>query len=143
MDDWNTTQMTPFDRRISTQTLQIMKLLIPYLPPQSQRIFAIYVKFLEFQYTLSSFQIFQQKSHSTQDIFQELRPFMPTATCDSIDNLMSILNMIELFQGFHDTSDIDFDPMSMMQGMLTPEQQSMFEMYNNMTQSSEGGETTD
>lgn len=151
MEDWNTNQMTPFDQRISTHSLQLIKLLIPYLPPQSQRMFAVYVKFLEFQYTLSSFQLFKQKPFSTQNIFQEMKPYMPSSACESIDNIMNILNMMEMFQSMHEASDSnsDFDPMAMMQNMLTPEQQGMFEMYNTMftteseTESSEGGETTD
>ena len=134
MEDWNITQMTPFDCRITTQSLQITKLLIPYLPPQTQRIMAIYVKFVEFQNTLASFRSFRQTAHSTQDIIQELRPYMPSSACESIDNLMNMMSMMEMFQSFQEASgaDGDFDPMSMMQGMFTPEQQSMFEMYNTM-----------
>ena len=47
--------MTPFDQSISNHSLQLVKLLIPFLPPQSQRMFAIYVKFMEFRHTLSFF----------------------------------------------------------------------------------------
>lgn len=155
MEDWNINQTTPFDRRTTTQTLLITKLLIPYLPPETQRIMAIYVKFVEFQNTFSSFQAFGQKSHSTQDIIQELKPYMPSSACESIDNLMNMMSMMEMFQSFQEASGVDgdFDPMSMMQGMLTPEQQSMFEMYNTMfsgeteseseTESFQGGETND
>ena len=134
MEDWKTNQMTPFDQRTSSQTLLLLKLLIPYLPPQSQRMFAIYVKFLEFQHTLSSFQSFRQKSFSAQDIMQDLKPFMPPSTYESIDNILNMMSMMELFQSMYDSSDSesDFDPMSMMRNMLTPEQQSMFEMYNDM-----------
>ena len=53
MDDWNTKQMTPFDCSVVSPSLQITKLLIPYLPPSTQRIMAIYVKFMEFQNTFS------------------------------------------------------------------------------------------
>ena len=129
MEDWTINQMTPFDCRIATQSLQLTKLLIPYLPRESQRIMAIYVKFMEFQNTWSSFRAFKQKSHTTQDIFQELRPYIPPSACDSIDNLMNMMSMME-----------------MMQGMLTPEQQGMFDMYNTMfsaenDNSNLGGET--
>lgn len=155
MEDWNSNQMTPFDRRTTTQSLQITKLLIPYLPPQMQRIMAIYIKFMEFQNTLASFHVFRQTAHSTQDVFQELKPYMPPSACESIDNLMNMMSMMELFQSFQDASgsEGDFDPMSMMQGMLTPEQQNMFEMYNTMfsgnsemendAESSQGGEIND
>lgn len=137
MEDWTINQMTPFDCRIATQSLQLTKLLIPYLPRETQRIMAIYVKFMEFQNTWSSFHAFKQKTYTTQDIFQNLKPYMPPSVCESIDNLMNMMNMMELFQGMQDAGSGDnsgygFDPMQMMQGMLTPEQQGMFDMYNTM-----------
>lgn len=140
MEDLTINQMTPFDCRIATQSLQLTKLLIPYLPRETQRIMAIYVKFMEFQNTWSSFRAFKQKSYTTQDIFQELRPFMPPSASESIDNLMNMMSMMEMMQSMQEMQDTDsettsgfgFDPMQMMQGMLTPEQQGMFDMYNNM-----------
>ena len=154
MEDWTINQMTPFDCRIATQSLQLTKLLIPYLPRETQRIMAIYVKFMEFQNTWSSFRAFRQKSHTTQDIFQELRPYMPPSACDSMDNLMNMMSMMEMMQSMQEMQDTDsettsgfgFDPMQMMQGMLTPEQQGMFDMYNTMfsaenDNSNLGGET--
>lgn len=137
MEDWTINQMTPFDCRIATQSLQLTKLLIPYLPRETQRIMAIYVKFMEFQNTWSSFHAFKQKSYTTQDIFQDLRPYMPPSACDSIDNIMNMMSMMEMMQSMQNTdwdesSDFGFNPMQMMQGMLTPEQQEMFDMYNTM-----------
>lgn len=140
MEDWTINQMTPFDCRIATQPIQLTKLLIPYLPRETQRMMAIYVKFMEFQNTWSNFHAFQQKSHTTNDIFQELRPYMPPSACDSIDNIMNMMSMMEMMQSMHEMQDMDsgetsgfgFDPMQMMQGMLTPEQQNMFDMYNSM-----------
>ncbi len=150
MENWNINQMTPFDCQIATQSLQLTKLIIPYLPQETQRIMAIYVKFMEFQNTWSSFHAFKQKAHTTQDIIQELKPYMPPSACDSIDNLMNMMSMMEMFQSFQQNSedDSDIDPMEMMQSMLTPEQQSMFEMYNTMfssegEESEKGGETND
>ena len=147
MDDWKLTQMTPFDCRTVSQTLQITKLLIPYLPPRTQRIVAIYIKFMEFQNTLSSFHAFRQKSQNAQDIMAELRPYMPPSACESMDNLQNMMSMMEMFRSFHEmeNGDSDFNPMSMMQGMLSPDQQSMFDMYNamfdtNMNANTEGGE---
>lgn len=155
MENWNINQMTPFDCRIATQSLQLTKLIIPYLPQETQRIMAVYVKFMEFQNTWSSFHAFKQRALEAQDIIQELKPYMPPSACDSIDNLMNMMSMMEVFQSFQQNSDDDseFDPMGMMQGMLTPEQQSMFEMYNTMFSSEgenskegtfeNGGETND
>ena len=122
MDDWNTKQMTPFDCSVVSPSLQITKLLIPYLPPSTQRIMAIYVKFMEFQNTFSTFQAFRQKSNSTQDIIQDLIPFMPPSACKSLEQIQSMMSMMELFQ--------DYD------------EESMFEMFGSMF-SPEGGTNND
>ena len=122
MDDWNTKQMTPFDCSVVSPSLQITKLLIPYLPPSTQRIMAIYVKFMEFQNTFSTFQAFRQKSNSTQDIIQDLIPFMPPSACESLEQIQSMMSMMELFQ--------DYD------------EESIFEMFGSMF-SSEGGTNND
>ena len=124
-------ELTPFDNRINNPTLQMIKLLIPYLPPKNQRILAIYIKFVEFHNTLSSFRVFRSKTHSTGDMLNEIRPYLPQDIFDSIDNILNIMNMMEMMN----TSD----PNEMLKNMLTPEQQSMFEMYNTMFSNDEGG----
>ena len=116
MEDWNTRQMTPFDCLIASPTLQITKLLIPYLPPNTQKFLAIYVKFIEFQNTLSTFRSFRQKSNSAEDIIQELRPYMPRSAFESIEQIQNMMSMMEMFQSF------DEESMSEMFGsMFSPE----------------------
>lgn len=120
--------MTPFDQSISTWSLQMTKLLIPFLPPQSQRMMAVYVKFMEFQNTLSFFRGIKQKRNSPEDVFEGLKPYLPQSTLESYENLMNMMSMVNMFQEMQGTSD----PMSMMADMLTPEQQDMFQMYQGM-----------
>lgn len=65
---------------------------------------------------------------------------MPPSASESIDNLMNMMSMMEMMQSMQEmqetsndgASGFGFDPMQMMQGMLTPEQQGMFDMYNTM-----------
>ena len=139
--------MTPFDQSVSTWSLQMTKLLIPFLPPQSQRMMAIYVKFIEFQNTLSFFRSVRQKKNSPEDIFNELKSYLPSSVLESYENIMNMMSMINMFQEMQTASDASsgFDPMSMMTDMLNPEQQDMFQMYqgmfaqeNNTEQSKEG-----
>lgn len=134
MKDDFTKIMTPFDQSISTQSLQMTKLLIPFLPPQSQRMMAVYVKFIEFQNTLSYFHGTKKKRHSPENIFEELKPYLPHSALESYENLMNMMNMINMFKEMQGASDTDsgFDPMSMMTDMLNPEQQDMFQMYQGM-----------
>lgn len=149
MNDDFSRMMTPFDQSVSSWSLQLIKLLIPYLPPQKQRMMAVYVKFIELQNTLSFFRTFQHKKSTPEDIFEGLKPYLPRSALDSFDNMMNMVNMMNLFQEMQGSADSDydsgFDPMSMMKDMLSPEQQDMFQMYqgmfaqeNNMGQQEEG-----
>lgn len=146
--------MTPFDKLISSRQLQMMKLMIPYTPPANQRMLAIYTKFLELQHTIDFFrhfdsdihaQAFNKQVHSPADIMDELRPFLPEKQRNFLDTIMNLLNMMEMASAMeHITSDKDghsgagdWNPMDMMKEMLTPEQQSMFEMYSAMANETE------
>ncbi len=148
MDFWNGNQTTPFDLQTSSNTLLLLKLILPYLPPQSQRMLAIYIRFLEFQNTLSSFHSFKQKSFSMQEVIQDLKPYMSPSASESMENLVNMMSMMEMFQSMYSSSDdgSEFDPMSVMMSMLSPEQQGMFDMYNSMfadnASSEEGGDTS-
>lgn len=147
MEHHTSEPMTPFDQLVSSQNLQILKLLIPYTPPENQRFLAIYVKFLELQHTISFFQNFQndvasqdfeKKIFSPTDLIQEMQPYISEEISETMDTILNMMNMMEVFQtvqnasGSAEDTDSGFDPMSMMKNMLNPEQQDMFEMYNTM-----------
>ncbi len=145
MDNWTSDKMTPFDRSLRIDSLLWIKLFIPYLPPETQRMMAIYVRFAEFQHTFSSFHAFKRTSHDPMDMFQEMRPFMSPSVCETFDNLMNMMSMMEMMKEFQNKDSeggsgdcSGFDPMSMLAGMLNPEQQEMFELFNSMNA---GGET--
>lgn len=137
MNDDFSQMMTPFDQSISSHSLQMTKLLIPFLPPQSQRMMAVYVKFIEFQNAITYFRAMKQNS------FEDLLSYLPrsaTETYDNMINMMNMVNMMNMFQDMQNASDATaesgtdtgVDPMSMMKDMLTPEQQNMFQMYQGM-----------
>lgn len=130
-------ELTPFDLRTNTPALQMIKLIIPYLPPKNQRILAIYIKFVEFQNTLSSFRIFKSRTYSTEQLLNEIRPYLPPDIFDSIDSLLNMMSMMEMMKNMSEATTSD--PAEMMKNMLSPEQQSMFEMYNTTFSSDEGG----
>lgn len=118
MNDDFSQLMTPFDHYISNQSLQMTKLLIPFMPPSAQRMMAVYVKFLEFRYTLSSFHTMRQKMNSPEDILNSLKPYMSSSDVESFDQAMNMMSMMSMVQEMQNMSDMDFDPMSMMAGMF-------------------------
>ncbi len=132
-------ELTPFDNQLCDPSLQMIKLLIPYLPQKNQRILAIYIKFIEFQNALSSFRVFRTKKHSTEDMLNEIRPYLPSEVFTSIDQILNMMSMMEMIKSMSDSDNSD--PTEMLKNMLSPEQQDMFEMYNTMFSSEEGGNT--
>lgn len=147
MERKDSDKMTPFDQLVSNQNLQMLKLFIPYTPPETQRFLAVYVKFSELQYTMDFFQNFKRELHaqdfdrkviSPLEMIQEIRPYLPAQASETLDTILNMINMMELFETFRETSDSGsdagsgFDPVSMMKNMLTPEQQGILDMYSTM-----------
>ncbi len=145
--------MTPFDELTTSPQLQMLKLFLPYTPASNQQFLGVFIKFLELQETLSFFhnkreslqqQAFHGENSSPLKILEELKPYMPRQEAEMMDtflNMMNIMEMVQMFQAEMPKQDNDnepssseggFNPMEMMMGMLTPEQQGMFEMYNSM-----------
>ena len=127
--------MTPFDNLVTPPFLYTLKLLLPYTPPSAQRFFGIYIKFLEFRHTMEYFQGF---SSSPSNILEGLKPYMNPAEKEMMEQMSGMMNMMEMVQNMQamsDTSDQehqDINPLDLMKGMLSPEQQDMFDMYNAM-----------
>lgn len=94
MKDDFSQMMTPFDLSVSSRPLQMLKLLLPFLPPQNQRMMAIYIKFMEFQNTFAHFKGF---TNASEDIFSELMKMMPASTMESYENIMNMMAMAEMF----------------------------------------------
>ena len=113
--------MTPFDQYISTQSIQMTKLLIPFLPPHSQRMLAVYVKFQELSHTMSFFRSMKSRNSSPEDMFESLKPFLSPADLESFDQMQNMMSMMSMMQEMQNVSGMDFDPMSMMTGMFTQE----------------------
>lgn len=147
MDQSDFELLTPFDKLISSKQLQMLKLMIPYAPPQNQRTLAVYTKFLELQYTMDYFgkfqsdlhtQAFEKATFTPMSMLDELRPYLPERIRNSLDSILNVFNMMEMISTMekvnsNENSDAGgFNPIDIMKGMLTPEQQNMFEMYSTM-----------
>ena len=93
--------MTPFDEIVTNQKLQFMKILLPFFPINFIKTFAFYIKFIELQNTLLHFpHIINQLSSITQiqssDILEEIRPYMNSQDINSIESILSMLDMIKM-----------------------------------------------
>ena len=150
MEEMHTMELTAFDSLITDSNLQMIKAAIPYIPSNGQGFISMYVKFMELNNTIH---IFQKKSKDSlgicslpddkKNIFEMLNAMKQHCSGQQKERFESILNMINIFQMFQtfqeEISKINLDqdsplpkidPMNTLKGMLTPEQQTMFETYS-------------
>lgn len=118
--------MTPFDRATSNSSLQLTKLLIPFLPSQNQRMMAVYVKFMEFQNTITYFRTIKQGT------IEDIISCLPQSAAESFENIQNMMQMMNMFHAMQETDSEGADFTSMMTDMLSPEQQQMFDAYQAM-----------
>lgn len=110
MSDIEYPKVTAFDQIVAPEQVQVMKAIIPYAPPQGQRLLSVYAKAMELRNTLSMFQ--SQNSdmsvcsvpdavRSPVDMLNDIREHCPAPTRSKIDefmNMFAMIQMIEIFQ---------------------------------------------
>lgn len=131
MDKKQTKPVTPFDELTVSPELQIMKLLLPYTPPSNQQMLGILIKFLELQHTIVFFQNHTLKMQSRTgsgnppsftDMLEEIAPYLAPDGSQIVNQFREMADM-----------------MNLMNGVLSPEQQEMFQMYQSMFAQEGGG----
>lgn len=152
--------MTPFDEMTIPAELQMLKLFLPYTPAPNREFLGVFIKFQELRHTISFFQkstgdlsaqsLGGGDAPSLPEILESLKPYLPRQSAEILDTFLGFANIMEMAQmfqgqsgssgggGFPGTGDMgaafsgQMNPMDMMMGMLSPEQQSMFQMYSSM-----------
>ncbi|MGC4020175.1 MAG: hypothetical protein QM793_13755 [Muricomes sp.] len=95
------------------------------------------------------------QASSPMEMLMIVKPYMPPGQADMMESFLNIMNIMEMVQMFQTSAQSEgdgsenmdgmgdmgnpgnmfsggFNPMDMVMGMLTPDQQNMFQMYNNM-----------
>lgn len=107
MNKDNAPKMTEFDCLVSSESIQLMKAMLPFLPAQGQHILSVYAKAMEMRNTLQTFQnqrpdmsicsLPQSKMHSDPlQMIQEIRDYCGPATRQKMDQCMNLIAMIEI-----------------------------------------------
>lgn len=140
-----------FDTLFTTNHLQIFKTILPYLEPAMQKQMAVYIKYAEFQYTISYYKGrhtqlsgcsgFEKKELDYNEIYNTVKGYCTHDERQKVEKILNLVNslhnakemmsMMEVMKEMSSDSE-GSDPMDMVRGMLTPEQQTMFEMFQNM-----------
>ena len=118
MDKKSSSSITEFDALYTTNQMQILKILLPFLSPDMQRSMAIYIKFTELklaleQSTLSGFVPFTPKPFMSniEPIYEEITPFLSLSqretlskAKDTFKSFQDIKDTMEIFQMMLNTS---------------------------------------
>ena len=141
MEKQETDCITAFDTLYTTNQLQMLKILLPYMQPDMQSYIAVYIKLnellvaLHFSRECSSH---SPVSHSKKDLnlsvlICELSPFLNK---EEKDMLLKISEMKETMENFQQISQLmqmmegqDSSPDSILSNFLSEEQISMFKMF--------------
>ena len=156
MEDQSSKIIAAFDSLFTTNRIQILKILLPRLAPEHQSGFAVYIKLLELQYTLSflhrhpgnrlfgtdkqlSANFFQGDNTDTISLLDELLPFSDPEGRTKIENMKNMLanmkkmqEMMEMIQMIQELfpegagGDNPMDFFTSMSGM--PNMSGMFNM---------------
>ena len=120
-------KMTPFDLMVTTELLQTMKLMIPYLPPDLQRMAGIYAKLSELQNAIYYFQPpyydsrrrrLRQKKLDIHTLMDDLRPYLTKEACEMFDNMEQAVEMMQMMQSVNMEEMMQSSGMSDMADMM-------------------------
>lgn len=152
-------KVAAFDTLFSTNHIQMLKVMLPYMDNQTQKSLAVYIKFLELNYTIEYYKKNPYplcgctERESTPDIKKmcaELLPYCTEHERKQLEQIRSLLQGMEMYKEMSKTMELmkdfmpdnafsdegspqsdqaGFDMMSMLMNMLTPEQKQMFDLF--------------
>ena len=116
--------VTAFDALYTTNDIQKCKVLLPYIEPSMQKHLAVYIKYMELQYTMR-----YVRNHplricgnggrpDLRSLFGQLRLFSTPAQISQLEQLQNMMQMMETMQQISSTMsvlqemfpDLAFDP---------------------------------
>lgn len=149
-------KITAFDSLFTTNHIQILKIVMPYLDTPMRKKMAVYIKYLELQYTLSYYSSHsvelcgcsihptnsaEKEEFNLSKLCSEILPYCTAREKQSIEQISGMFRSVEMYQEISRTFEMmkNFAPdngggedgmMNTLLSMLSPEQKSMFEMFD-------------
>ena len=157
MEEKGTGLIAAFDSLYTTNKIQMLKILLNRLSPASQGNFAVYIKFLELQYTMQftrthscvkipgqgkplSINLLSGDNADTLELLDELIPYSSTDERKKIENIKNLLlninrmkEMMEMMQMmqdlFPDGFNSDGNPADILSGLSGMEGMDMSSLF--------------
>lgn len=143
-----------FDTLYTNHQIQMLKLAMPLLPSVYRSFLAVYIKFLELQYTLHVARDIRfhtdsgkpSESHSMdfkslEQYFESITPYLSEDECEKFHKIRTMMQTMEQFKQMKPILEMmshnqdgkasdDSGYMDILKGFLSDEQLAMFEMFN-------------
>ena len=120
--DKDNSSITKFDMLYTSNQIQILKVLLPFLDPPIQKRFAIYIKYMELKLSFEKLQSkrfipFSQRpfSENIEPLCDELSPFLGPKEQESLSQIKNTM------KSFHDMKDT-MEMFQMMQETMSEEE---------------------
>lgn len=121
--------MTQLDTLVTSNELQLLKIMLPYIPSGWRRMLALYIKICEFSNTLRLFQyaepIPSKRIHSPEDLMQDFSIFLTPSDTDSMQTLMQFMSMVK-------NGDFPFDFSSFTSQEASSEMSAMTDLFDSI-----------
>lgn len=140
MENHDNDPITAFDTLYTSNQLQMLKIVLPYMQTEMQKFIAIYIKLNELLIALqftknkplnSSFPL--QREMNMADLLKYLSPYLSEAEKEMMNQFTSFQENMEQFkqmsQMMQMMNDMEGSPESMLQNFLSEEQMAMFNMF--------------
>ena len=108
MEEKNSDKIIAFDSLFTTNSIQMLKVLITYLAPSAQNNFAVYIKLMELQYTMTFFKKHPDASlyglphedlSGSAKLCDELLPLCDNSQKEKINQMKNMYQTFENMQG--------------------------------------------
>ncbi len=104
-----------FDTLFSNNQIRMLKVVMPFLAPAMQQHLAVYIKYMELQYTLSYFRRYQfppfSGSFDTHNLFGDILPYCSPEDKGKIKQMENLFSTMENYRNM-------LEMMSMMKEMF-------------------------
>jgi len=153
MMDNSTDKILAFDTLFTTNHIQIMKILLNYVEPSQQKTMAVYIKFMELQYTISFFRKHPHSAlpHSSKEtsfnaskLLEEIIPLCSPSEQEKFHQIKNMMGTYENMQEMMETMQmmkdlfpegegpLGMDPSTLFSGNGGMDLSQMFEMFQAM-----------
>lgn len=121
MDSNEQNKVIAFDTLFSTNHISMLKVMLPYMDNQMQKSMAIYIKFLELNYTIDFYRqhpfplcgcMEKENSPDLLKLCSELLPYCTEAERKQLEQIRGIFQSMEMYKEMSKTMDLmkDFMP---------------------------------